>query len=67
MVIFAATILFACSDDDNSDTDNGGNGNDEIFITFMAHGTSYTMEPASSTSLNSEFPRIRDLITHIAI
>ncbi len=51
LVIFAATILFACSDDDNSDTNNGGNGNDEIFITFKANGTSYTMEPASSTSL----------------
>ncbi|ALM50112.1 hypothetical protein AMR72_15125 [Flavobacterium psychrophilum] len=51
LIFIAAAVVFACSDDDNSNANNGGNGSDEIFITFKANGTTYTMEPASSTSL----------------
>lgn len=43
VMIFA---LFACSSDDDS-SDNG----DDIFITFKANGTSYTMEPYTSKSM----------------
>ena len=48
--VFVVVGLLACSSDD----DGGGGGNpnnDDIFITFKANGTLYTMEPYSAASM----------------
>lgn len=47
--LFVIFSLFACSNDDDSNGNGNGNG-DDIFITFKANGTGYTMEPYTASS-----------------
>lgn len=50
--VFVIVGLLACSSDDNGGDIGGGDpNNDDIFITFKANGTSYTMEPYSAASM----------------
>lgn len=52
LFLFVATMMVACSNDDDSNNDSNGN---DIFISFKANGTEYNIEPYSASSMKIDF------------